>query len=184
MASATDTTTARAMPGILRVRVRPIVAAAASMVLAAGLGLTLWLGFGRTASQKPAGGETPSASLPSTHPAPELPAVVAIQLQPSSVRRGPSALLESSVHSVAIRPRPTRVEIELPDSYPDGVYLVAIVDPFDESLIEVRASAVHHSLVALVDATGLESGRRFVRIQRSGQPPDYVPIVLEQPSAR
>jgi hypothetical protein len=189
VASAADSATTPAMPATRRVRVRRMVTVAASMVVGAGLGLALWRGYVRTASQKPASGGTPSASLAATnltttHPATELPAVVTIQLQPSSLRRGPSASLESSVPPVAIRPRPLRVEIELPDGYPDGVYLVAIVDPFDEALIEVTVPAVGRSIVALVDATGLASGRRFVRIQRSGQPPDYVPVVVDRPSPR
>jgi hypothetical protein len=173
-----------------------MVTAAASMVLAAGLGLLLWTGFERAASrEKPASGGNaqPSASrqssgaaasFTSTRPALELPGVVAIQLEPSSVRRGSSASLESSVPAVTIRTGLIRFEIALPDGYPDGVYLVAIVDPFDEALIEVSAPTVDRSLIALVDTTGLESGRRFLRIQRAGLPPDFVPIVVERPLAR
>lgn len=189
VASAAATAAPREMPRILRGSVRPLAGVAASMALAAGLGLTLWLGFERTASQKPAGSGTRPASsaatvLTSLGPAPEFPAVVAIQLQPSSVRRGPSASLESSVPAVVVRPRPIRFEIALPEGYPDGIYLVAIVDPFDEPLGEVSAAAVGRSLVTLIDLTDFESGRRFLRIQQTARPPDYVPIVVERPPSR
>jgi hypothetical protein len=195
MTSARDTAARLAPPRVLRSRVRTIVAVAASMVLAAGLGLLLWAGFERAASQQKAasgGNAEPSpsrqssgaASLTSNRPVPELPGVVAIQLDPSSVRRGSSSGLESSVPAATIRTGLIRFEIALPASYPDGVYLVAIVDPFDEALVEVSAPAVDRSLIALVDATGLGSGRRFLRIQRAGLPPDFVSIVLEQPFTR
>ena len=36
-------------------------------------------------------------------------------------------------------------------------------------------------LVAVADATGLETGRRFLRIGSAGQPPDYLPIVVADP---
>src|SRR5437667_442002 len=97
------------------------------------------------------------------------------------LRRGTSISTEAAAPVIVMRPGPTRFEIQLPLGYPDGLYQVAIVDPFDEVLVEASAPAVDRVLVADADATDLESGRRFLRIGAAGQPPDYLPIVVTDP---
>ena len=161
------------------------VAIAASCVVAVGLGLVLWLGIERPVSTrtpaKPASAQHDAGNAPGFPARPDsaMPAVVAIQLRASELRRGTSTSNESPAPAIAIRHGPTRFEIELPEGYPDGLYQVAIVDPFDDVLVQASARAVNRVVVADADSTGLESGRRFLRIGAAGQPPDYFAIVLE-----
>ena len=150
---------------------RRTMAVAASIVMAVGLGLVLWIGVERPVRQKERESNRPS----------ELPGVVAIQLRASDLRRGTSTPTEAAAPVIVMRPGPTRFEIQLPAGYPDGLYQVAIVDPFDEVLVEASARAVDRVLVADADATALETGRRFLRIGSAGQPPDYLPIVVADP---
>jgi hypothetical protein len=183
------------MQGTLRAHV-PAMAVAASVVLAAGVGLILWFGAQRTTSHQelsssgtvqPSGpGRSPGTATDpaSNRPGPELPGVVAIQLLASEVRRGVGALDGLESPATAIRPVPIRFEIDLPGGYPDVAYQVAIVDAFDEVLVDVSARAVDRRLIAVIDATGLNTGRRFLRISRANLPPDYHPIVVEPPSVR
>jgi hypothetical protein len=175
----------------LRERVQAM-AIAACVVMAVGLGLVLWVGAERPARSKER--ETRGSARPTSaqhragsaaglpdRPASALPTVVAIQLRASDLRRGTSPSIESAAPGIAIRPGPTRFEIQLPAGYPDGLYHVAIVDPFDRVLVESSARAVDRVLVAVTDATGLETGRRFLRIGAAAQPQDYLPIVVEDP---
>jgi len=133
------------------------------------------------APAKPASAQHDAGNLAGVPDRPDsaVPAAVAIQLRASELQRGASTSNESPAPVIAIRHGPTRFEIQLPESCPDGLYQVAIVDPFDEVLVEVSAHAVNRVLVADADATGLESGPGFLRIGAAGQPPDYVAIVLE-----
>jgi hypothetical protein len=177
--------------GTDRMRVHTMVSVAASVALATGLtALVFWLGIERTARQQMrAGAELvqPSASdgitsVTASRPRNESPMVVAVALQPSTARRGTSTAIESALSAISIRAGRVRFEIQLPDGSPDGgSYQLAIVDPFDKSLVETSASAVRRSLVVVLDATDLDSGRRFLRLQRAGEPPDYVPILVEAP---
>jgi len=186
-----DTSGPRGVWSLFRGR-RRTMAVAASIVMAVGLGLVLWIGVERPVRQKetetrgsakPTSAQRDSgeaARLPSNRPS-GLPGVIAIQLQASDLRRGTSTSTDAAAPVIVMRPAPTRFEIQLPAEYPDGLYQVAIVDPFDEVLVEASAPAVDRVLVAVADATGLETGRRFLRIGSAGQPPDYLPIVVADP---
>ena len=179
----------------LRAHVPPM-AAAACVVLAAGVGLILWIGPGRPTSHQelassgtvqPSGpGQRPGTATgsASNRPDPELPGVVTIQLQASAVRRGARGSDGSESPATVIRPGPVRFEIDLAAGYPDGAYQVAIVDAFDEQLVGVSARAVDHRLVTMIDATGLDTGRCFLRISPANQPPDYRPLVVEPLAGR
>jgi hypothetical protein len=194
LSSSMETVTPSIRQRTLRAHV-PTMAVAASVVLAAGVGLILWIGAERTTRhQELSSSGTIQASDPgrspgsapnpaSNRPVPELPGVVTIRLQASDVQRGVGADGTESPATV-IRPGPVRFEIDLAAGYPDGAYQVAIVDAFDEVLVGVSARAVDRRLVASIDATGLGTGRRFLRISPANQPPDYLPIVVEAPSGR
>jgi len=187
--------TQRGSPGAIRSTWRPtaMVAAVAVTVLAIGLGRVSWsdFGFDRGARQQEAAGADPrSSASPTGSEAPTRfeshgsargsAPTLRIELRPASVRRGTTESIESTSPPISIQPGPNRLEIELPDDYPVGAYRIAIVDAFDEVLIEVTALAVKQSLVAQLDASHLDSGRRFLRIQHVEQPPDYVPIIVSR----
>jgi len=104
--------------------------------------------------------------------------VVAIQVPLSDVRRGTPTWVESGALTVTIRNGLIRFEIELPPGYPDGPYRIAVVDGFDEPLVDLDGRAVDRRLIVLADTAGLATGRRFLRVTRDGQPPDYLPVII------
>src|SRR5262245_59008631 len=157
--------------------VRAMVAAVASFALAAGLAhLMLWRGVNRYRQRNTA--HDGAFTVASIRPHDESSTIVAVVLQPSTVRRGTPTALESAVPALSIPSGRVRFDIQLPDGYPEGVYQLAIVNPLDEPLVDASASAVGRSLIVVLDAAGLDSGRRFLRLQRAGEPPDYVPILI------
>ena len=97
------------------------------------------------------------------------------------MRRGTAQSIEEAAPSIAIQPGRLRFEIELPDDYPDGVYRIAIVTPFDEVLIDATSVAAGRVVSASVNGSHIQAGRALLRVEHVGQPPDYIPIVVGQP---
>jgi hypothetical protein len=162
-------------------RLRAIAAIAAVTILFVGISVLLRDGVdyrigSRSGRASGRGGDSsPASSVAGPR---ESTSVVRIQVQVSSMRRGTPQSPESATASIAIQPGPMRFEIALPDGYPEGVYGLAIVNPFDEVFVETRGVSVEHSFAAFVDASRVPAGRGFLRIDHAGQPPDYVPIVV------
>src|SRR5262249_2181652 len=167
-------------------RVRAMAATAAAIVAFVGVGLLLSSTWNRrmttTFDTRSTNLLTPGGNSASREPSGshDLPTVVRVQVLTGAVRRGTAESTQSSAAPIAIPPEPIRFEIALPDGYPDGEYRVAIVTPFDDVLVEARVDSAGRIVAALVDAGRVQSGRGFLRIEHGGQPPDYVPIVVEQ----
>ena len=160
-------------------RLRAIAAIAAVTVLF--VGISVLLRDGGDHRIRPLSGRGSdrigNSSPPTVAGARESTSVVRILVQASSTRRGTAQLPESATASIAIH-GPTRFEIALPDAYPEGIYSLAIVNPFDEVFVETRSVSAEHSFAAFVDVSRVPAGRGFLRIDHAGQPPDYVPIIV------